>query len=135
MRASGTFSVKGFDPADVAPTPAVTTGVAVGVMTMEKHFEGEIVGHSATLFTSAFDQAKGVGTYLAMESFEGALNDREGTFNFAHSATTHGSDRAHEFFVIVPSSGTGQLTGIAGSGALTVDADGTHRVWFDYELS
>ncbi|OKI36500.1 hypothetical protein A6A28_34070 [Streptomyces sp. CB03578] len=135
MRASGTFSVKGFDPADAAPTPAVTTGVAVGVMTMEKHFEGEIVGHSATLFTSAFDQAKGVGTYLAMESFEGALNGREGTFNFAHSATTHGSDRANEFFVIVPSSGTGQLTGIAGSGGLTVDADGTHRVWFDYELS
>jgi hypothetical protein len=39
-----------------------------------------------------------------------------------------------EFFTIVPSSGTGDLTGISGGGGLAVDADGTHRVWFDYEL-
>ena len=76
---------------------------------MEKHFEGDIVGHSATLFTSAFDHASGVGTYVAMESFEGSLHDRDGAFNFAHSATTSGSDRTNEFFTIVPSSGTGQL--------------------------
>ncbi|MFF5809411.1 DUF3224 domain-containing protein [Streptomyces sp. NPDC012746] len=124
MRASGTFSVKAFDPTDVVPSPPVATGVPVGVMTMEKHFEGDIVGRSATLFTSAFDHTAGVGTYLAMESFEGTLNGREGAFNFAHSATTHGSDRVNEFFAIVPSSGTGRLTGIAGSGGLTVDADG-----------
>ncbi|MEV6860526.1 DUF3224 domain-containing protein [Streptosporangium subroseum] len=135
MRASGTFTVKSFAPTELAPSPPVSTGVAVGVATMEKHFEGDIVGHSATLFTSAFDQTSGVGTYVAMESFEGSLHDRDGAFNFAHSATTSGSDRTNEFFTIVPSSGTGQMTGITGSGGLTVEADGTHRMWVDYELS
>jgi hypothetical protein len=101
---------------------------------MEKRFEGEAAGRSATLFTAAFDQTTGVGTYLAMESFEGSLFDRAGAFNFAHSATTSGSDRTAEFFIIVPASGTGELAGISGAGGMAVDADGTHRIWFDYEL-
>lgn len=112
----------------------MTTGLPVGVSTMEKGYQGGVAGRSATLFTFAFDQGTGVGTYVAMESFEGSLNGRPGAFNFAHSATTLGTDRRDEFFVIVPTSGTGELAGITGSGGMTVDADGTHRVWFDYEL-
>jgi hypothetical protein len=134
MRADGTFTVKAFVPTELVPEPAVPTGLPVGVATIEKHFEGEVTGRSATLFTAAYDQTTGVGTYVAMESFEGSLNGRAGAFNFAHSATTTGSDRTAAFFTIVPSSGTGELTGISGSGGITVDADGTHRVWFDYDL-
>jgi hypothetical protein len=135
MRAAGTFTVKAFVPTELKPDPPVSTGTPVGVATMEKHFEGDVDGRSATLFTAAFDQTTGVGTYVAMESFEGSLHGRSGAFNFAHSATTSGSDRTAEFFVIVPSSGTGELTGISGVGGMTVDADGTHRIWFDYEIS
>ncbi|MFG2873910.1 DUF3224 domain-containing protein [Streptomyces sp. NPDC048337] len=134
MRATATFTVKAFVPTELKPEPAVSTGLPVGVATMEKHFEGAAAGRSATLFTSAFDHAAGIGTYLAMESFEGSLNGREGSFNFVHSATTSGSDRTAEFFTIVPSSGTGELAGISGAGGMAVDADGTHRVWFDYQL-
>ncbi len=126
--------MKSFVPTDVVPEPAVATAMPVGIARMEKQFEGEIVGRSATLFTSAFDQSSGAGTYVAMESFEGELNGRAGAFNFAHSATTSGEDRVAEFFVIVAGSGTGALTGITGGGGMTVDADGSHRLWFDYEL-
>ncbi|MGW8780618.1 DUF3224 domain-containing protein [Streptomyces sp. NPDC055796] len=134
MRASGTFTVSAFAPTGLKPEPAVTTGLPVGVATMEKHFEGEISGRSATLFTAAFDQTTGVGTYVAMESFEGSLQGHEGAFNFVHSATTSGSDRTAEFFTIVPSSGTAGLAGISGDGGMAVDADGTHRIWFEYRL-
>ncbi|MGW3244849.1 DUF3224 domain-containing protein [Streptomyces sp. NPDC001070] len=134
MRAAGTFDVKAFVPTELVPEPAVTTGTPVGVATIDKHFEGEVAGRSSTLFTAAYDQATGVGTYVAMESFEGSLNGREGTFNFAHSATTSGSDRTAEFFVIVPTSGTGELAGVTGTGGLALDEDGTHRIWFDYDL-
>ncbi|MEU5891132.1 DUF3224 domain-containing protein [Streptomyces sp. NPDC047461] len=133
MRASGTFKVADFTPAPV-PSPAIETAVPVGVATMEKEYEGEVAGRSATLFTAAYDQGSGVGTYVAMESFEGSLNGRAGAFNFAHSATTLGTGRQNEFFVVVPGSGTGALSGITGSGGMAVDEDGTHRVWFDYEL-
>ncbi|WP_433727216.1 DUF3224 domain-containing protein [Nocardia sp. CA-129566] len=134
MKATGTFAVASFVPTDVVPDPAITTALPVGIATISKEYAGEITGRSATLFTAAFDQATGTGTYVAMESFEGALHDRAGRFNFAHSATTHGSDRTAEFFTIVPTSGTGELTGISGTGGLTVDSDGVHHIWFDYEL-
>jgi hypothetical protein len=135
MRADGTFSVVSFVPAQVSPPPvAVATGLPVGVSTMEKHFKGEVTGRSATLFTAAFDQAQGLGTYVAMESFDGSLNGIAGMFNFAHSATTHGSDRTAEHFTIVPGSGTGGLAGIAGGGGISLDGDGLHSIWFDYDL-
>lgn len=134
MRANGTFSVKAFNPTSVTVEPAIATGLPVGVATMEKHFEGDIAGRSATLFTAAFDQAAGVGTYVAMESFEGTVNGRPGAFNFVHSATTTGTDRSSGYFAIVPSSGTGELADISGTGDLIIDADGTHRIWLDYEL-
>jgi hypothetical protein len=134
VRAAGTFTVKSFVPTDLAPDPPVPTGLPVGVAQIQKAFAGEIEGHSTTLFTAAFDQQTGVGTYVAMESFAGSLNGRAGAFNFAHSATTSGRDRTAEFFTIVPTSGTGDLAGITGTGGLAVDADGTHRIWLDYEL-
>ncbi|MEU7305665.1 DUF3224 domain-containing protein [Streptomyces sp. NPDC007206] len=133
MRASGTFKVADFTPAPV-PSPAIETAVPVGLATMNKQYEGEVVGRSATLFTAAFDQSTGTGTYVAMESFEGELHGQSGAFNFAHSATTLGEGRQGDFFIIVPGSGTGELVGITGAGGIAVDPDGTHRIWFDYDL-
>jgi Protein of unknown function (DUF3224) len=135
MRANGTFSVQSFNPASISQEPAVTTALPVSVATLEKSYTGDVTGRSMTVFTSAFDQATGVGTYVAMESFAGSVSGRDGAFSFVHSASTSGTDRSAEYFAIVPSSGTGQLAGITGSGGLAVDPDGTHRIWLDYEIS
>lgn len=136
MKASGTFKVVSFNPTALTPDPAVETGLPVGVATMEKHYEGAtLAGRSATLFTAAFDQEAGIGSYVAMESFEGALAGREGAFNFVHSAATDGGPtRGAEHFAIVPGSGTAALTGITGSGGLRITEDGTHHIWFDFDL-
>jgi Protein of unknown function (DUF3224) len=134
MRTSGTFSVATFEPTDLTGEPAITTALPIGIARMEKAYDGDVQGRSATLFTAAFDQASGRGTYIAMEAFEGSLDGREGTFAYVHSATTSGADRAHEFFLLVPGSGTGALAGIRGGGSMGVEADGTHRIAFDYEL-
>jgi hypothetical protein len=134
MITEGTFTVSGFAGVPVADEVPVTTALAVGVATMSKHYSGGIDGRSTTLFTSAFDPVRGVGTYVAMESFEGSLDGRAGTFNYAHASSTHGTDRFDEHLVVVPSSGTGQLAGIAGAGAISIDADGTHRLRLDYTL-
>ena len=133
MRVTGTFEVSDLTPAQI-PAPDIKTGLPVGVATMRKRFAGGVSGRSATIFTAAYDPATETGTYVAMESFEGRLDDHEGTFNFAHSATTQGTGRAAEHLAIVPASGTGALAGIHGTGGLTLDADGTHRIWFDYNL-
>ncbi len=72
MRVSGTFKVQNFKPTELKPVPEVNTALPVGIVTMDKSYQGEIEGRSSTLFVAAFDPAKG-GTYLAMESFEGTL--------------------------------------------------------------
>ena len=94
----------------------------------------DLGARSNTIFVSAFDAAASVGTYVALESFDGALDGRGGTFNFVHSATTTGAERMEELFAIVPGSGTAELAGIRGSGGMAIDPDGTHRIWFDYDL-
>ena len=133
MRANGTFSVKAFNPASVTLEPAVTTGLPVGVATMEKQFEGDIAGRSATVFTAAFDQATGVGTYVAMESFEGSVGGRQGAFNFVHSASTTGADRSAGYFAIVPSSGPASSRASPAPGTSWSTRTG-RTIWLDYEL-
>jgi len=134
MQTTSTFTVETFEPSGLA-APEVTTGTPVGVARMVKQFRGGLEGHAETLFTSAFDQARGIGTYVAMESFSGTLDGRPGTLNIAHTATTDGGpERLHETVVIVPASGTGELAGITGTGRMHIDADGTHHLDLDYEL-
>jgi hypothetical protein len=54
--------------------------------------------------------------------------------NGTFSVKATGTDRSSGYFTIVPSSGTGELAGISGTGDLAIDAGGTHRIWLDYEL-
>ncbi|MCU1723848.1 DUF3224 domain-containing protein [Pseudomonas sp. 5P_5.1_Bac1] len=134
MEASATFSTRDFTPTGVSPVPEITTALPVSVSTMEKIYSGDISGTSSTVFTAAFDPMTRTGSYMALESFDGTVNGRQGTFNFIHSASTTGTNRADEFFSIVAGSGTGDLQGISGTGGIKVDADGTHRIWLDYQL-
>jgi hypothetical protein len=132
MHATSTFATSDFRPEE-RENPVVT-GVDVGIMTFCKTFAGDIEGRAETLFTSAYSHETGTGTYLAMESFAGSIGGRSGTVNIAHTATTTGDDRTHHLMVIVPSSGTGDLAGITGTGSLDIDPDGTHHFTLDYEL-
>ena len=131
MRINGTFKTKDFKPEVLSTSPGIQTGLPTGVATMEKQYFGQTEGRSATLFTAAFDPASGLGAYCAMESFDGSLNGKRGTFNFNHSAATSGKDRTNEFFSIVEGSGTGDLRAIKGTGGMRIDPDGTHHIWFD----
>lgn len=71
---------------------------------------------------------------MALESFEGSLHGVHGTFNYFHLADTKDGSREKELVRIVPNSGTGELAGIRGTGCMSVEEDGTHRIAFDYEL-
>ena len=135
MRAEATFTVESFVPSELQPAPVpVATATPASVAVMRKRFAGAVDGVSSTVFTAAFDQETGAGTYVALESFEGSVGDVAGTLCFVHGASTTGGDRTDEHFAVVPGSGTGGLAGASGTGALTVDDDGTHRLWLDLIL-
>ena len=132
MLSTSTFTTSDFDVTDYVPD--VTTALPTGHLRMRKTYAGDVAGRSVTQFTSAFDQTSGVGTYVALESFEGTVAGRHGAFNFVHAASTSGADRSNEYGLIVPGSGTEELAGIEGTVRLHVDADGTHRMDFDHNL-
>jgi hypothetical protein len=135
MQTSASFTVSVFEPTELAP-PETATATPVAVARMVKNFTGALQGTAETLFTAAFDQDRGIGTYVAMESFAGTIDGRAGSINIAHSATTDGGpERRHELLVIVPGSGTGDLVGVTGTGRIVVDDDGTHRLELDYEVA
>jgi len=129
---TGTFTVTEFIPQDF--TPKIETGLPTGYALMRKEFSGAIRGTAQTQFVFAYDEERG-GTYVALESFTGAIDGHEGTCNLAHSATTiDGSERSAEFLVIVPGSGTDALAGISGTGTIAIDSDGTHHLNLSFEL-
>ena len=133
MHADSTFQVTSSAPVAL-PDDRVAAGLATGVMVFHKTYRGAIAGRSSTIFTSAYDAQSGVGTYVALETFDGSVDAHTGSFAFWHVASTSGADRADEHFGIIPSSGTGALAGITGIGGLAIDPDGTHRFWLDYEI-
>jgi hypothetical protein len=132
MDTTSTFIVTEFTPSDQELD--VETALPTGLAMITKRFSGAIEGHSQAMFCSAFDPTHG-GTYVALESFDGQVDGRRGSFSFAHAATT-GSDggRADGWFTIVAGSGTGELAMIHGTGDIVIDDNGTHHLTLSYEI-
>jgi hypothetical protein len=75
---------------------------------------------------------QGSAGYVAMERVDGTLGGRRGAFNLQHSGTmTRGAPGLE--INVVPDSGTGELTGLAGTLAITI-ANGKHFYDFEYSL-
>jgi len=126
MRAKGTFEVK-LNPQDEG------AGAAVGRMTIDKQFQGDLVGASkGQMLMASSESEKGSAGYVAIEKVTGTLNGRDGTFYLQHNATMNrGAGELN--IVVLPDSGTDQLTGLRGTMNIIIDA-GKHSYEFDYEL-
>jgi len=132
MHAASTFAVSDFEIGGWQPT--VKTGVPFGEITMVKTFAGDIVGKASTRFLGGLLEATSTGGYVAVEHFKGTIDGRTGTCVLLHMQTIADGGIGAMHLAIVPGSGTGDLIGINGSGGIKVDADGTHRLWLDYEM-
>lgn len=134
MFATSTFNNESSEVREYAPE--IKTECSTFHVIMHRRLQGDIEGRSQAFMTTAFNHDTKIGTALVLESFEGKVNGRSGTFNFAHIATSNGDQRTRldEMFVIVPGSGTGELAGIRGKGTMVLDEDGTHHINLEYEL-
>ncbi len=126
--ASGTFEVK--------LTPEATSGQeesCLGRMSIDKQFHGDLEATSkGYMLSSAATVVKGSGGYVAMERVIGTLKGRNGSFVFQHSGTMN-RGVPQLSVTVVPDSGTGQLTGLAGTMTIKIDA-GKHSYEFQYSL-
>ncbi len=104
----------------------------LGRMRVNKAFAGDLVGTSLAQMMSVGTEVEGSAGYVAIERVTGTLHSRDGSFTLQHSglmARGHGTLTV----TVVPDSGTGELTGLAGELAIT-DDDGKHTYALDYTL-
>lgn len=112
--------------------PSVADGVSLGRMSIDKQFEGDLVGTGKGEMLTAMTPVKGSAGYVAIEKVSGSLHGRAGGFVFQHTGTMdHGAQSLS--ITVVPDSGTGALTGISGTFRLTI-VDGQHLYEFSYTL-
>ena len=104
---------------------------AIGRMLLDKHYQGALEAHGAGQMLATHGSVAGSAAYVALETVTGSLQGREGSFALVH----HGEmDRGQPTLVIgvVPDSGTGALTGLAGSMRIRVEG---HQHFYDFDFS
>lgn len=125
-RATGTFEVK-LNPQDDG------AGAAVGRMSIDKQFQGDLVGTSkGQMLMASSESVPGSAGYVAIEKVTGTLNGRSGTFYLQHNATMN-RGVGDLNIIVIPDTGADELTGLRGKMNIII-ADGKHSYEFDYEL-
>ena len=128
-QATGTFEVK------VKPLPedVKVQGVAVGRMSIDKVWSGDLAGTSKGEMMTTGGEVKGSGGYVAVEVMDVSLKGRRGTFTLMHHATMKSNADFPMNIVVVPDSGTGELAGLAGKLEIIIEG-ARHSYRFDYTL-
>ena len=124
-RASGTFEVK------MSPQEA---DMSVGRMTIDKQFQGDLVGTSqGQMLMASSESVKNSAGYVAIEKVTGALNGRGGSFYLQHNGVmTRGAGELT--ITVIPDSGTDELVGLRGKMNIII-AEGQHSYEFEYTLA
>jgi len=127
-RATGTFEVK-LAPQSSDEEPQ---GSTLARLSIDKQFRGDLEATSKGEMLSAGTRVQGSAGYVAIERVTGTLHGRRGSFVLQHSGTmTRGAPQLT--VRVVPDSGTGELTGIAGSMTIIVEP-GRHAYEMEYRL-
>jgi hypothetical protein len=125
QHARGTFTV------DIQPlTPAPAEGVAR--FSINKQIHGDMEATTKGEMFTAGDPKQGNAGYVAIEVVTGTLHGKKGSFALQHSATMDKNGNKMTVLV-VPGSGTGELTGIAGTFEIQI-TDGKHSYDLAYAL-
>lgn len=106
--------------------------ISLNRMSIDKTFHGELDATSKGEMLSAMTPVKGSAGYVAIEQVSGKLSGKMGSFVLQHfGMMDKGADRL--ILEVVPDSGTGELEGLFGKMAITIE-DGKHFYEFEYEF-
>ena len=126
--AAGTFDVK----LDAQGEADKADGSTLARYSLDKQYHGDLEATSKGTMLTAGTDVKGSAGYVALERVTGTLKGRKGSFVLQHSGTlTRGEPQ--QSIIVVPDSGTGQLTGLTGKMTIIIAA-GKHSYDFEYNL-
>jgi hypothetical protein len=122
--AAGTF--------DVTLAPIGTGEGAIGSMSIDKTFHGELQGSSVGQMLAFRSEVEGSAGYVAMERVTATLEGRQGSFTLQHSGLMDKGAQSL-MVVVVPDSATEGLSGLTGTMNIVV-TPGRHDYRFRYTL-
>jgi hypothetical protein len=127
--ARGTFEIQ----MKAEPPYDVNDGITLGRFSFDKTFGGDLVGNSVVQMIGARTPVEASAGYVAIERVVATLAGRAGSFVLQHAGTMNRGVLALSVSV-VPDSGTGALSGLAGQ--MTIDVvGGKHFYVFEYTLT
>lgn len=124
------FDIEGWDE-ETYDAPA--EGSALARATVRKRFSGDLEGTSVAELQMVKARPDSGEGYLATERVTGTLHGKAGTFVILHGGVDTGNGANTQFGYIIPSSATGELAGLRGTGRYQHDANGA-TLTLDYEL-
>ena len=127
-RASGSFDIT-LAPLTLDDKAADAT---LGRMSIDKIFLGNLEATSKGEMLTAMTAVKGSAGYVAIERVAGKLNGRRGAFVLQHTGTMARGEQELSIMV-VPDSGTDQLTGLLGRMTMKIK-DTKHSYDFESTL-
>lgn len=100
------------------------------LLNMAKSYAGAMAGQG----TGPFLGDTKLMVYVALETFDGTVDGKRGSFIMMHRGW-QGADKVNHLDVaIAPNSGTGELAGITGALDIRIDAKGAHFYTLRYSL-
>ena len=125
--ATGPFDVEVTPQDDQSDDPLLTR------MTLDKNYHGDLQVTAKGQMLAAGTAVQGSGAYVAIEKITGTLKGRTGTFVLQHTGIM--AQNVPQLTIhVVPDSGTGDLTGLAGQLTIIIAPDGKHSYDFAYTL-
>ena len=124
-QANGAFTV---DIHPLSPAPAE----GIGRFSINKTIHGDLEATTIGEMFTGGDPKRGAAGYVAIEFVCGTLGGKYGSFALQHFATMDGKGPSMQV-IVVPGSGSGELTGIEGTFTIRAE-NGQHSYDFDYTL-
>jgi len=110
----------------------VTPDALFGRLLLTKKFSGDLTATARGQMLSAGTSTRGSAGYVAIDHVTGSLEGRQGSFVLQHSGSMNRGVPTLSIMV-VPDSGTGELTGLAGTLSINI-IDGKHFYDFIYSI-
>ncbi len=126
--AKGSFQVK-LQPLPFEGQPPETS---LARMSIDKEISGDLAATTRGQMLAAGTGTPGSAGYVAIESVEGSLGGKQGSFALIHIGLMDRGAPSLKVSV-VPDSGTGELAGLAGDFDIQISA-GQHNYEFRYTL-
>ncbi|MFI6846259.1 DUF3224 domain-containing protein [Kitasatospora sp. NBC_00085] len=128
--ATGTRALKSWDEQDITETD----GRKLTRSAVEYSYTGDIEGQGVQEYVM-FYRSDDSTTFVGLEQVSGRLGGRSGSFVLQHTGELTGTT-AEVTWTVVPGSGTGELTGLTGSGGFTATHEeaGNARYRLEYDL-